>query len=94
MITYKTVDCTYFPQYDSIPMRFNVTSIFKVEKINHGLGGFTLTETPVEPYIRDFCVGDDESVTRWERRDTSNWGFFGGGRNMLIKTKSSQRTKN
>lgn len=76
-ITYKQADKTYFPQYDLIPMTVNVKSYYKIEKINRGLGGFTLVETPVEePYIRDFCTGDDESVTRWERFDLSNWVFF------------------
>lgn len=39
MITYKQVDRTYFKQYDSIPMRINVTSFYKLEKLNRGLGG-------------------------------------------------------
>ena len=77
MITYKQVDRTYFPQYDLIPMRVNVTSYYRIEKINRGLGGFQLIETPVEPYIKDFCIGDDESVARWAKRwDISNWAFF------------------
>jgi ribosomal protein S18 acetylase RimI-like enzyme len=77
MLTYKIADKSYFPQYDMIPMRFTVSSYYKLDKINRGLGGFALVETPVEqPYIRDFCTGEDESVTRWERRDLSNWGFF------------------
>ena len=77
MVTYKKVDKTYFPQYDCIPMRVNVKSYYKIEKINRGLGGFTLVETPVEqPYIKDFCLGDDETVTRWERFDLSKWAFF------------------
>jgi len=77
MIAYKKVDKTYFPQYDQIPMRVNVKSYYKIEKINRGLGGFTLIETPVEsPYIKDFCLGDDETVARWERFDLSRWAFF------------------
>ena len=41
------------------------------------MGGFTLVKTSVELYIKDFCVGDDESITRWEKRwDISNWAFF------------------
>ena len=76
MITYKIIDRTFFPQYDSIPMRFDVKSYYKVEKINRGLGGFTLVETPVEPYIRDFCLGEDETVVRWERFNLANWAFF------------------
>ena len=76
MITYKMIDRTFFPQYDCIPMCFDVKSYYKVEKIDRGLGGFALVETPVEPYIRDFCVGEDETVAWWERFDISKWGFF------------------
>jgi len=76
MIVYKKIDRSYFPQYDLVPMRVNVTSHYEIEKINRGLDGFRIVEKPVEPYIRDFCVGDDASVTRWERWDLSNWAFF------------------
>jgi ribosomal protein S18 acetylase RimI-like enzyme len=77
MITYKKVDRTYFPQYDQIPMIVQVSAYYRIVKDNRGLGGFTLVETPVEPYIKDFCTGDDESIMRWEKRwDISNWAFF------------------
>lgn len=77
MITYKKVDRTYFPQYDQIPMIVHVSAYYRIDKDNWGLGGFTLVKTAVEPYIKDFCVGDDESITRWEKRwDISNWAFF------------------
>ena len=76
-ITYKKVDRTYFPQYDQIPMTVHVSAYYRIDKDNRDLGGFTLVETPIEPYIKDFCVGDDESITRWEKRwDISNWAFF------------------
>lgn len=76
-ITYKKVDRTYFPQYDQIPMTVHVSAYYRIDKDNRGLGGFTLVETPIEPYIKDFCVGDDKSITRWEKRwDISNWAFF------------------
>lgn len=77
MITYKKVDRTYFPQYDQIPMIVHVSAYYRIDKDNRGLGGFSLVKTPVEPYIKDFCVGHDESITRWEKRwDISNWAFF------------------
>ena len=76
MITYKQVDTSYFPQYDKIPMFICVSSYYRLEKINHGLGGFHLIETPIEPYMKNFCVGDDESVERWKRFDLTNWAFF------------------
>jgi len=76
MIVYKQVDTSFFPQYDQVPQRVNVSSIYQIKKHNRGLGGFTLVETPVEPYIRDFCVGEDESVQRWKCWDLTNWAFF------------------
>lgn len=77
MIIYKQVDKSYFEQYDSIPMRVNVTSSYMIEKLNLGLGGFMIVETPVEPYVKDFCTGEDESVRRWDKKfDISNWVFF------------------
>jgi ribosomal protein S18 acetylase RimI-like enzyme len=53
-----------------------VESEYKLIKQNNGLSGIVLVETPVEPYIKDFCVGDDESVTRWLQWDLSHWSFF------------------
>lgn len=76
MIEIKQVDTTYFPQYDMIPMSLRVECEYKLVKPNNGLGGITFAEIPVEPYIKNFCVGKDESVTRWLRWDLSNWGFF------------------
>ena len=76
MITYKQADTSYFPQYDKIPMSIRVSSYYRIERISNGLGGFLLIETPVEPYIKDFRVGDDESVERWKRFDLTNWAFF------------------
>ena len=60
----------------SSPHENTCIGILPHRKHNRGLGGFTFVETPVEPYIRDFCTGEDESVTRWERFDLSNWAFF------------------
>jgi GNAT superfamily N-acetyltransferase len=76
MITIKQVDTTCFAQYDTIPMFVNVTSEYWLVKHNDGLGGVAFIETPVEPYTKDFCVGKDESVTRWAKWDLSNWAFF------------------
>lgn len=78
MITYRQTDASCFPLYDRVSMRLEVHSVYKIEKINRGLGGFSLIETPVEtPYIKDFCSGDDERAARWaERFDIANWAFF------------------
>jgi GNAT superfamily N-acetyltransferase len=75
MITYKIVDRTYFSQYDLIPMLVHVSSCYKIEKINRGLGGFTLVETPIEPYTKDMSVY--EIVSEYEQQfDISNWAVF------------------
>ena len=76
-MTYKQADPTYFPQYDQIPMLVHVSSYYRIEKHNRGLGGFSLVETPVEmPYTKNFCTGEDASAERWKRWDLSNWAFF------------------
>ena len=102
MITYKKVDRTYFLQYDQIPMIVHVSAYYRIDKDNWGLGGFTLVKTPVEPYIKDFCVGDDESITRWEKRwDISNWAFFMafdedqpvGGATVVSRTKEKRNAQ-
>ncbi len=69
-------DESCFTNYDSIPMKVHVSSYYKIEKINRGLGGILFKETKVNPYIKDFCLGDDETVSRWKRWDLSNWKFF------------------
>jgi len=76
MITYKQVDVSYLSQYDLIPMLVHISAYYRIEKHNRGLGGFTLVETPVEPYVKDFYSADDESVAQWKRFDLSNWAFF------------------
>ena len=75
MITYKQVDKTYFPIYDSIPMLVHVESEYAIEKIDNGLGGFRFVEKAVAPYIKDF--GKYERATEYEKLfDITNWAFF------------------
>ena len=77
MIRYRQVDKTFFPLYDRIPMRVQVTAQYKVEKLRRGLGGFVLVETPVKPYVKDFTAGEGERAEQWEKRfDLSHWAFF------------------
>ncbi|HOC06168.1 MAG: GNAT family N-acetyltransferase [Bacillota bacterium] len=76
MITYKPVDHTHLPQYDQIPMRFQVTAYYRIKKMNRGLGGFAFIETPVEPYVKDFCADGDSIMGLEKQWDVSNWAFF------------------
>lgn len=66
-------------RYAKIPISFKVESVFHVEVINQGLGGFLLIERNVEPYIKDYDSQDNDGdiPIRWTRRfDVSKWGFF------------------
>lgn len=75
MISYKKIDESYFDKYAEIPMIVHVKSIFKLEKINNGLGGILLKETQVKEYIKD--LGVYEQPTKYaDEFDITNWAFF------------------
>ena len=66
--------------YAGIPISFTVESVFRVEVVDRGLGGFKLIEEKTDtPYLKDFdSAGDgDTRPERWAKRfDVSNWTFF------------------
>lgn len=75
MITYKEVDKSYFELYDTVSMNVDVQSEYKVERINSGLGGFTLEEIQVSPYIKD--LSKYERAVNYEKDfDVTNWRFY------------------
>ena len=75
VITYREIDESYFEEYDRIPMLVHVKSILKLEKIENGLGGILLKETPVKEYLKD--LGVYEEATKYaEEFDITNWAFF------------------
>ncbi|WP_234122386.1 GNAT family N-acetyltransferase [Clostridium hydrogenum] len=75
MITYKKIDESYFGAYDKIPMLVNVKSVFKLEKIQNGLGGVLFEEIPVKESIKD--LGVYENPKEYSKQfDISNWVFF------------------
>ncbi|CEG26210.1 GNAT family N-acetyltransferase [Bacillus sp. B-jedd] len=75
MINYKEIDKSYFEQYDTIPMLVHVKSILALKKIENGLGGILLEETPVKEYIKD--LGSYAKATEYAAEfDITNWGFF------------------
>lgn len=65
-------------QYGQIPMRHRVESVFCVDEIDGGLGGFKLTEESVaNPYIKDYDDFNPGGVTEWTKKfDVSNWLFL------------------
>ena len=75
MITYREIDESFLNEYDRIPMLIHVKSIFSIEKIDNGLGGFLLKETPVKEYIKDLGVYE-LAINYSQSFDISNWAFF------------------
>jgi len=65
--------------YSEIPISFKVESVFRIEVINQGLGGFGLIEEKVAPYMKDYDSqeeNDKPRPIRWTKRfDVSKWGF-------------------
>lgn len=64
--------------YNMIPSRFLVKSIYRIEEINRGLGGFRLVETAVEkPYFKDYDTDGKEIIAAWaEDLNINDWGIF------------------
>ena len=65
-------------QYGQIPMKHRVESVFRVDEINGGFGGLTLTETPADPpYVKDHYADPEVTFSSWTTRfDLSNWLFL------------------
>jgi GNAT superfamily N-acetyltransferase len=74
----REVGIDLLPLYASIPISFKVETIFRIEVIDKGLGGFRLVEEKVIPYIKDYDNQvEDEKPTDWPKKfDITNWGIF------------------
>ena len=68
MVTVRQVDASFLETYDRIPMRVPVRCVYRLEKVDRGLGGILLREEPVEPYVKDLGKYDrmQEYETRFE----------------------------
>lgn len=64
--------------YAHASIAFSVTSRFRVDLLDGGLGGIALREEAVDPpYTKQYDDVDEERPLRWARRwDLSNWGIF------------------
>jgi GNAT superfamily N-acetyltransferase len=80
--TIENVGVNGLPIYASISIAFWVESLFRIEIVERGLGGFRLSEEKVDPpYLKDYdaagCDGNPETPLDWPRMfDISNWGIF------------------
>lgn len=64
------------PEYGSIPIGFEVVSLFRIE--GDDPESAVLREEPVpQPWFKDYDADEGEGPTRWQkRRDVSNWGLL------------------
>lgn len=75
MITYKEVDSSYFEMYDTVSMNVEMNSIYKISRIDNGLGGMVFEEIPCKRVIKDLSVF--EHATDYEKMfDITNWRFY------------------
>ena len=74
-INLEPVTAQTLRQHAVVPIAFTVTSVFDVELVDRGLGGWRLSERPVEPYVKDYDAL--EPPTRFtDRWDTGAWGLL------------------
>jgi GNAT superfamily N-acetyltransferase len=61
-------------QHAAVSIAFTVTSIFDVDIVDHGLGGWRLSERRVAPYVKDYdALEPPNFADRW---DTSAWALL------------------
>lgn len=74
----EAVTAATLREYGTVSIAFLVETRYRVELIRNGLGGWTLTEEPVEcPYGKDYDQIDGEEPAGWAARfDTSRWGML------------------
>jgi hypothetical protein len=71
----QTIEPAQLGLYDQIPMLVQVHSEYRLDRVNHGLGGLLLVETPVEPYVKD--LGKYAQMAELSQDfDLHNWGFW------------------
>ena len=64
--------------HGSISIAFRVDSRLRVDLVEQGLGGISLSLEPVNsPYMKDYDADEDGRPSRWaERWDISRWGIL------------------
>lgn len=77
VVALREVSAASLPDYENVPIAFRVASRFAVTAIDGGLGGFSLVEEPVTPYIKDYDAEETQRPTHWPQRwDMTNWGIL------------------
>lgn len=65
------------PEYETVPIAFRVESRLLITPLNSGLGGLSLIEESVVPYVKDYDANESERPSAWRKRfDISDWGIL------------------
>lgn len=77
MITIREEAMATYAAGAHIPIAFSVESVFRIDPLDGGLGGLSMTEEEIpEPYVKDYDM-HDHGIAEWsEKWDISNWGFL------------------
>jgi ribosomal protein S18 acetylase RimI-like enzyme len=62
--------------YGAVPIAFEVRTVFEVQVVDRGLGGFVLAERKHEhPWVKDYDACAEDAPAHWAAQwDLSNWG--------------------
>lgn len=65
-------------EHARISTAFTVDRVLALRRVDAGLGGIELVETPVDPaWVKDYDTEEGEGPERWLTRfDTTNWGLL------------------
>lgn len=73
MIKYEELSFDKLNIYETIDFKYTTNKIYKLNKINRGLGGILLKESSIKTYTKDF----GNHLSSWTKNiDKSNWKMF------------------
>lgn len=76
-LTIETVARDRLADYASVPIAFEVRSVFAVEDAAGGMADVSLSERAVQAYRKDYDALADGGPLQWpDRFDISTWGIF------------------
>ena len=78
MFQIRQISISEIDVYEKIQMKFRVDSVFDVEIVDQGLGGYRLTErTVAEPWVKDYLAEGHTALPGWiDNFDGANWAYF------------------
>lgn len=77
-VVIEEIGADLYPIYGEIPASYTVESVFRVEAVDRGLGGFRLIEERLSaPYVKAYSSQSEDRPSRWAGTyDMSRWGIL------------------